>query len=170
MGAAERTAQALGRGIDLLGQCVSWLMLALVLLVAGNVLSRYLLGFSDVAMQELEWHLVVPIALLGMAYSIRRGGHVRVDVLYERFGPRLQAAVDVLTGVLIVLFAVVSIYLALPYVEQSYSIGESSPDPGGLENRWIIKACIPLGFLVLALQGVAMTIDSTLAFLRAPGR
>lgn len=170
MGAAERTAQAIGRGIDVLGQAVAWLMLALVLLVAGNVLSRYLLGFSDVALQELEWHLVVPIALLGMAYSIRRGGHVRVDVFYERFGPRLQAAVDVLTGLLIVLFAVVSIYLSVPYVEQSYSIGESSPDPGGLANRWIIKACIPLGFLVLALQGVAMTIDNVVAVLRAPGR
>ncbi|MBK1698540.1 TRAP transporter small permease subunit [Rhodovibrio salinarum] len=166
MGTAARTAirasRVLGRTIDHLGQAVAWLMLALVLLVAGNVLGRYLLGFSSVAAQELEWHLLVPIALLGMAYGIRRGGHVRVDVFYEHFGARKQAAVDLLTAVLTVLLAVVAIQLSIPYVEQAYRIGEGSPDPGGLANRFIIKACLPLGFLLLALQGVELAIESAL--------
>lgn len=160
--AAARTARRLGRTIDVIGQVTAWLMLALVLLVAGNVLSRYLLGFSSVAAQELEWHLLVPIALLGMAYGIRRGGHVRVDVFYEQFGTRLQAAVDLLTAVLTLAFALIAIQLSIPYVEQAYRIGEGSPDPGGLPYRFIIKGCLPLGFLLLALQGLQMTIESAL--------
>jgi TRAP-type mannitol/chloroaromatic compound transport system permease small subunit len=159
---AARTARLLGRTIDVIGQAAAWLMLALVLLVAGNVLGRYLLGISSVAAQELEWHLLVPIALLGMAYGIRRGGHVRVDVFYEHFGPRLQASVDLLTALLTLLFAVVAIQLSIPYAEQAYRIGEGSPDPGGLPHRFIIKSCLPLGFLLLALQAVQMTLESGL--------
>lgn len=159
---AARAARLLGVMIDRIGQATAWLMLALVLLVAGNVLSRYLLGFSSVAAQELEWHLLVPIAMLGMAYSIRRGGHVRVDVFYEHFNPRLQAGVDLLTALLALLFAVVALWLSIPYVEQAYRIGEGSPDPGGLPHRFLIKACLPLGFLLLALQAVSMALESGL--------
>ncbi|MBK1667730.1 hypothetical protein CKO28_06740 [Rhodovibrio sodomensis] len=159
---AARTARGLGRAIDRIGQVTAWLMLALVLLVAGNVLGRYLLGFSSVAAQELEWHLLVPIALLGLAYGIRRGGHVRVDVFYEHFGTRLQAAVDLLTALLTLLFALVAIQLSIPYVEQAYWIGEGSPDPGGLPHRFIIKGCLPIGFLLLALQGLQMALESAL--------
>jgi TRAP-type mannitol/chloroaromatic compound transport system permease small subunit len=90
-----------------------------------------------------------------MTYALQRGEHVRVDVFYARFGPRGQAAVDLLSAVLAVAFALLVVRYSLPYVQQSYSIGEVSNDPGGLPYRWALKALTPLGFALFALQAAA---------------
>jgi TRAP-type mannitol/chloroaromatic compound transport system permease small subunit len=105
--------------------------------------------------QELEWHLLAAVILLGMSYAIQRGDNVRVDVFYADFGPRLKFFVDLLSGVLMLLIAMLFIKLSWAYVMQSYSIGESSADPGGIPLRWLVKGLIPLGFALLALQSLA---------------
>ena len=74
-------------------------VLALVLMVACNVLLRYAFSWSPVAAQEFEWHLISPIALLGMAYAVYHRADVRVDFIYDRLGPRSQAAIDLASGV-----------------------------------------------------------------------
>jgi len=141
-----------------LGAAARLAVLALVLLVAGNVLLRYALSWSPVALQELEWHLVSPIALLGMAYAVHHRADVRVDFLYDRFGPRARAAIDLASGLLTLAVGLVVAWLAVPYALQAYAIGEGSPDPGGLPWRYLLKAFIPLGFAVLALQGLTDTV------------
>jgi len=148
----------LERVVVALGVATRLAVLALVLLVAGNVLLRYALAWSPVALQEIEWHLISPIALLGMAYAVHHRADVRVDFLYDRFGPRTRAAVDLASGMLTVAVGVTVAWLAVPYVLQAYDIGEGSPDPGGLPGRYLLKAFIPLGFSVLALQGLADTL------------
>ncbi len=154
------------RVIDALGRATSWLALAIVVLMAANVVLRYLFSIGSVWSQELEWHLLAPLILFGMSYALLHGEHVRVDVLYAGFTERNKLRVDLLSAGLCILISVVIIGLALKYVQQSYVIGEQSSDPGGLPYRWLLKALIPVGFLFLILQSVAVALG-TLGKLRA---
>ena len=144
--------------IDLVGAATLYLTLAMIGLVATNVLLRYSLSLGSVWAQELEWHLLATIILLGMSYSLQRSDNVRVDVFYAGFTPRRQFAVNLLSHGLLLFIALVFIKLSLGYVEQAWSIGERSTDPGGIPFRWAVKSLIPLGFGLLALQTVAATI------------
>ena len=136
------------------GRLASWLGLMLVLLVAFDVLARYLFAYGSVALQELEWHLLAATALIGMSYTLHRGEEVRVDILYARFRPSARRLVDLLTAALTLALSLIVIKLSLAYVNQSYALGEGSPDPGGLPYRFVLKALIPLGFMLLAIQAV----------------
>src|SRR5690606_38123116 len=140
---------------------------ALVLRVPANVLLRYAFSWSPVGLQEFEWHLVSPIALLGMAYAVHHRADVRVDFLYDNFGARGRALVDVASGLLTVAIGVAIAWLAVPYVIQAMEIGEGSPDPGGLPLRWLLKVFIPIGFSALALQGLVDTLRATARLLDA---
>ena len=141
--------------VEQMGGLARFCVLVLVLLVATNVILRYLFSIGPVSLQELEWHLVSPIALLGLAYSMKHRADVRIDFLYERFSVRGQAVVDVVASLLTVAIGAIIAWLALNYVSHSYQLGEGSPDPGGLGMRYMLKAFIPLGFFLLVIQGVA---------------
>jgi len=140
--------------VEWFGRWVAWLVLALVMLVAANVLARYLLSAGTVALQELEWHLMAVLALVGISYGINRGEEVRVDMLYAHFPPRTKAVVDAISALLMAAVALIMLKLSFGYVGQSYALREGSPDPGGLPYRFLLKAFIPLGFALLAAQGV----------------
>lgn len=153
---AERGARArIDRFTDVLGACTSWLALVIVLLMAGNVLLRYAFSVGTVWAQELEWHLLVPLVLFGMTYALRYGEHVRVDIVYARLSARRKLVVDLVSALLTVGVAVLIIWFSLHYVQQSYVIDEGSPDPGGIPHRFLVKGLIPVGFALLALQGLA---------------
>lgn len=145
------------------GRLTAWVGLGLVLLVAFDVLARYLFSYGTVALQELEWHILAVTALIGMSYGLHRGDDVRVDILYARMGSRKKALVDLLSAVLTLVLAAVIIKLSLPYVMQSYSLAEGSPDPGGLPHRFLLKAFIPIGFLLLAIQAAVQVHRMALA-------
>ncbi|WP_417816161.1 TRAP transporter small permease subunit [Thalassospira alkalitolerans] len=148
----------LGRIVDVAGWGAALSGLALVLVVGGNVLLRYVFNTGSVAMQELEWHLVSPIALLGMAYGLRHGGHVRVDFLYDRLSRRTRAGIDLFSALLMVVLGAAVIWLSIPYVGQSIMMAEGSPDPGGLPYRFLLKAFIPIGFGLLFVQAIAQAL------------
>jgi TRAP-type mannitol/chloroaromatic compound transport system permease small subunit len=163
---ARRVRVGIEGVIDLLGRATSWIALGIVLLMAVNVLLRYLFSEGSVWAQELEWHLLAPLILFGMSYALLHGEHVRVDVLYAHFGPRTKLLVDLLSAVLCIAISVAVIWLSLQYVQQSYVIDEQSPDPGGLTHRWLLKSLIPVGFSFLILQCVAIVLG-TIEKLRA---
>lgn len=152
MKASIRAVESL---VELMGGAARWCVLLLVLMVATNVILRYLFSIGPVALQEMEWHLVSPIALLGMAYAMKHRADVRIDFLYERFSVRKQAAVDLLASLLTVAVGGFIAWISLDYVGQSYRYEEGSPDPGGLPMRYVLKSFIPLGFALLFLQGLA---------------
>ena len=148
------------RFVDVLGVWTSWIALAIVGLMATNVLLRYLFSTGSVWAQELEWHLLVPLVLFGMSYALRHGDHVRVDIVYSRFSERGKTIVDLVSALLTLAISAIVIWLSIKYVQQAYVIDEGSPDPGGIPHRYIIKALIPVGFAVLLLQSVASALLS----------
>ncbi len=161
------------RGVDRLNQkigvFVSWLTTLLVLVVCYDVFTRYVMNNSMVAVQELQWHMFSVIFLIGAAFTLKENGHVRVDVFYARLSPRGQALVD-LVGCLLFLipFSLLVIYTSKTFVMMSWSIGEISPDPGGLPARYLLKAMIPAGFVLVLLQGIAMALRSFLVLTNRP--
>lgn len=150
--AVERGA---GRVLELAGWGAKISAMAIVVVVTANVALRYGLSMGTVAMQELQWHLVPPIAMLGMAYGLHNGEHVRVDVFYERMPRRLQGMIDLVTCILTVAIAAYLAWLAVPFVERSFNMGEGSANPSGLPYRYVLKAFLPVGFGLLAIQGGA---------------
>ena len=146
---------AIERFIALVGRATAWLALAIVLLMATNVVLRYLFSYGSVWSQELEWHLLVPLIMFSVAFALQQGEHVRVDVVYTRFSPRTQALVNVVAAVLCLAISALALWFSVKYVQQAYVINEESADPGGLTHRWVLKALIPAGFVLLGLQSVA---------------
>ena len=148
---------------------VSWLTSLLVLVVCYDVFTRYVLKNSIVAVQELQWHLFAVIFLVGAAYTLKHNRHVRVDVFYTRFSERTRGWIG-FTGSLIFLIplCILAIWTSRTFVATSYLIGETSPDPGGLPARFVLKSVIPIGFALLLLQGVALALGSLLKALGDP--
>ncbi|MDM0044488.1 TRAP transporter small permease subunit [Variovorax dokdonensis] len=160
--AARRVVGAIDKVVDRIGRAAAWLTLAIALLMAVDVLLRYGFSIGSVWAQELEWHLLSPLVLLGMTYALQKGDHVRVDVFYARYSPRTQAAVDLVAALLAIAFAFFVVRYSIAYVGQSYAINEVSADPGGLTHRWLLKALIPVGFALFAVQAFAQAIDALL--------
>lgn len=154
----KQLANGIDRFNEAVGRALSWLVLALTLLVAYDVTMRYFFQSGSIAIQELEWHLFSLIFLLGAAYTLKHDAHVRLDLFYKsRFMDARRRAWVNLAGSLLFLipFCVLVAVSAWPFVSQAYLFTEGSPDPGGLPFRWILKAAIPIGFLLLVAQGLA---------------
>jgi TRAP-type mannitol/chloroaromatic compound transport system permease small subunit len=163
MDSLKRLAGGLDAIIDFSGRVVSWLMLGLVLLMSTDVILRYFFSIGSVWSQELEWHLLSPIVLLALGYALLHDGHLRVDVVYVYYSQRQKHVIELATAVIGVVFAALVIYLSIHYVQQSYVIDEGSPDPGGLPHRYILKAIIPLGFVLLLVRFVAEALHAIVA-------
>jgi TRAP-type mannitol/chloroaromatic compound transport system permease small subunit len=161
---AEKLADLIDRFIDLVGRAVSWLALAVAIVMGTNVFLRYGFSASEIWAQELEWHLLVPLTLVGMSYALRHGEHVRVDVLFASFRNRTKHAINALSSVIAMIFSALVIWLSLAFVAQSWAIGESSPNPGGIGALYLMKAMIPLGFALLFLQSLAQAIRFSAAW------
>jgi TRAP-type mannitol/chloroaromatic compound transport system permease small subunit len=164
--AAERLAGRIDRFIDLVGRITAWSSFALALVMGGNVLLRYVFHTGTVWSQELEWHLMVPICLFGMSYALRHGEHVRVDVVFASFSQRAKNFVELISSLLLVAISLIVIWLSIPYVLQAWSVGEGSANPGGIPARYILKALIPTGFALMAIQGLSQAIRQYYALRR----
>jgi TRAP-type mannitol/chloroaromatic compound transport system permease small subunit len=152
-----RVAAAIEAVVEGVGRWVSWLAPVVVLLVFGIVLARYLFEIGSVAAGELALWLHACGFMVGAAFALKRDAHVRVDVLRPRFGERGRAAIELLGTLLFLLpFAVFMIWTSWHYVGAAWRIDEGSREPGGLGNVWLLKALIPIGGALLALQGIAM--------------
>lgn len=152
-------------GVDALtewiGQWLKWLVLFSSLISAGNALVRYALHTSSNAWLEIQWYMFGAMFLLAAGYALKHEEHVRVDVFYSRMSPRTQAWVDVFGGIFFLMpMAIIIAWMSIPMVVNSIRIWEHSSDPGGL-LRWPIKICIPLGFALLGLQGLAEIVKKT---------
>jgi TRAP-type mannitol/chloroaromatic compound transport system permease small subunit len=148
-----------------IGRSVAWLGLAAVLVCTVTASARYALNIGSNAWLELQWYLNSAVFLLVAAYTLKRGEHVRIDVLAGRFPPRVQAWIEIVGSLFFLLPTVIIIaWFSWPSLVNSMTIGEYSSDPGGL-IRWPVRMLIPLAFTLLGLQGVSEIIKRV-AFLR----
>jgi len=155
-----------------IGQALKWLVLASSLISAGVAVVRYGLHTGSNAWLEIQWYMFGAMFLLGAGYALKHEEHVRVDIFFSKMTPRVQAWVDVVGAILFLMpTAVIIAWMAVPMVVNSYKIMEYSNDPGGL-LRWPIKICIPIGFTLLAVQGLAEIIKkyAIARGLREPGK
>ena len=144
-----------------IGKAISWLSLLLVLVIVVDVAMRYIFSITSAASFELEWHLFAVIFLLGAAYTLQQDKHVRVDVFYHRFSEKGKAWVNLVGSLTLLLpFCIVAFWESLSFVQSSYVFRETSPDPGGLPARYVIKAAIPTGFFLLGLQAISEFLKS----------
>jgi TRAP-type mannitol/chloroaromatic compound transport system permease small subunit len=147
------------------GRAVSWLTTILVVLVCFDVITRYF--FSDTAawIMELEWHLFALIFLFGAGYAFKHDKHVRVDLFYAKFSPKDRALVNIIGTLLFLIpWCLLVIYWSYEYALISYNVGETSPDPGGLPARYVIKFCVSIGMVFLLLQGISVFFKNLLIY------
>ncbi len=153
---------ALSRTIDMLneyaGRGACWLVLACILISAGNAVARYGFNLSSNAFLEIQWYLYSLVFLGAAGYTLKHNAHVRIDLIAGRLTPRTQAWIDIF-GHLFMLLPVCAIMLWFGWAAfvESYRINEISTDAGGL-LRWPIKLVVPAAFALLILQGVSETI------------
>jgi TRAP-type mannitol/chloroaromatic compound transport system permease small subunit len=152
-------ALALSHAIDRISAAAawiaSWLVLLACLISAGNAMSRYLFSASSNAWLEIQWQMFAGIFLLGAAHVLKLNEHVRVDLLYGSRSERGMLWTDVIGFVLFYFPAVLFIlYLSWPFFVMSFRSGEVSANAGGL-TLWPAKLLLPVGFTLLALQGVS---------------
>ena len=150
---------ALSRLIDCLnrwvGRTTVWLILCSVLISAGNAVVRKAFGVSSNAWLEAQWYLFAVIVLFGASQTLRLNGHVRVDLFYGQLTPRAQVWLDLVCLALFLMPASLLLTgMSWTVFAESWRIGEVSSNAGGLV-RWPVKLVLPLGFGLLALQGLA---------------
>lgn len=168
MNAMLRLAHGIDAVNEHIGRAAIWLILIVVVISAGNAVSRFALNLSSNAMLEIQWYLFSAVFLFCAAYVLKRNEHIRIDVIAGRLSDRTQNWIDVF-GVLVFLLpmALMIAYLSWPVFMNAWNSGELSPNPGGLV-RWPVRLMLPIGFALLILQAIAELIKRV-AFLAGAG-
>lgn len=157
----------LSRAIDWLnarfGVIANWLVLLACLISAGNAGSRYVFSVSSNGWLEIQWYMFGAMVLLGAPYTLKANEHVRVDLIYGLASERARIWIDIVGGLLFLLpICAILIYFTWPWFVDSWKINEVSANAGGLV-RWPVKLMLPVGFALLALQGVSEIIKRVAA-------
>jgi TRAP-type mannitol/chloroaromatic compound transport system permease small subunit len=163
---------ALSRAIDWLnsriGLAVIWLVLIAVLISAANAIMRKAFDMSSNAFLETQWYLFSAIFLLCSPFTLLHNQHIRIDVIAGRLSPRTQAWIDIFGTVFFLMpMALLIMYLSWPVFMRSWNINEVSSNAGGLVI-WPARLLVPVGFFLLALQGISQLIK-LVAYLRGQG-
>jgi len=157
----NRIADAIDSLTGLIGRTVAWLALAIVLLQFVLVLARYLFGVGSIWLNESVMYGHATLFLMAAAWTLQAGGHVRVDVFYAEAGPRTRAAIDLVGSLLLLLpFALLLLYLSLPFAARSWAVLERSQETSGLPFVYLLKTLVPVFAVLMALQGIAQAIRS----------
>ena len=149
----------LSRAIDWLnarfGVIANWLVLLACLISAGNAGSRYLFSQSSNGWLEIQWYMFGGMVLLGAPYTLKMNEHVRVDLVYGLVSERTRLWIDIIGGCLFLLpICAILIFFTWPWFVESWIINEASSNAGGLV-RWPVKLLLPVGFALMALQGIS---------------
>jgi TRAP-type mannitol/chloroaromatic compound transport system permease small subunit len=146
-----------------LGHLANWMIVVACLISAANAMVRYAFDMSSNAWLEVQWYLFAGVVMLGTSYTLRLNEHVRVDILYTHLSERGKEWLDLLGAVLFLIpSALIIAWLSWPFFRESWAIQEYSTNAGGL-LRWPVKILIPLGFVLLALQGLSEIIKRAAA-------
>jgi TRAP-type mannitol/chloroaromatic compound transport system permease small subunit len=151
-----------------IGRTVAWLAFAVVLVQFALVLARYVFGLGSIWLSETVVYGHATLFMLAAAWTLRVGGHVRVDVFYADAAPHARARIDLAGALLLLLpFALVLLWLSTPYAARSWAILERSQETSGLPLVFLLKTLIPVFAVLMALQGIAQAIRAWRALGRA---
>jgi TRAP-type mannitol/chloroaromatic compound transport system permease small subunit len=154
---------------DRTGRWVAWLALAMALVTAVIVVMRYGFNINSIFAQEAVVYMHGSLFMLGAAYALKNGAHVRVDIFYRDFSPRGRAWVNSLGGIVFLMPLCIFILISSwDYVTGSWAIREISPEPGGIPAVFLLKTLLPLLAINLFLQGLAETLRSALILVEQP--
>ncbi|MEC9492720.1 TRAP transporter small permease subunit [Flexistipes sp.] len=144
-----------------LGYLTAFATVLMVINVFVDAMGRYLFDWGSVGLQEMEWHLLSVVILLGIPYALMEEGHVRVDVIYDRLGHRKRAVINIIgTIIFIMTFSLLIASGSISFVVEAFVSGETSNDPGGLPYRWIVKSLIPFSFFLLAFMSIGYIVKN----------
>jgi TRAP-type mannitol/chloroaromatic compound transport system permease small subunit len=162
----QRVADGIDRINAAAGRVASWCCLFVVAMEFAIVVMRYVFGVGSIAAHESVLYAQAALFLLAGAWTLRAGGHVRIDIFYGAAKPRSRAIID-LFGALVFLipFAAAVAFLSIPYVARSWAILEHSREASGLPFIYLFKTLIPLFAVLIGLQGVAQAIRAALALI-----
>jgi TRAP-type mannitol/chloroaromatic compound transport system permease small subunit len=142
-----------------IGRTVAWACLLVVVVQFTVVVMRYALGLGSIWLTETIIYGHAAVFMLASAWTLRDGGHVRVDIFYADAGPRRRALIDLCGALLLLLpFMLVLLWFALPYVSRSWAILETSRETSGLPWVYLLKTLIPAFAVLMALQGISQAI------------
>ena len=137
------------------GVIANYLVLFAALISAGNAGSRYVFSESSNGWLEIQWYMFAGMVLLGGPYTLKMNEHVRVDLVYGMVSERTRIWIDIIGGLLFLLpICVILTYFTWPWFVDSWNIDEQSSNAGGLV-RWPVKLLMPVGFALMAIQGVS---------------
>ncbi len=143
------------------GKTISWLSVVLIAVIIVDVLLRYFFNVTSAGSMELEWHLFAAVFLLSAGWTLKEDRHVRVDLFYQGLNDRQKAMINLIGSLFFLLpFCWVGFTESLSFVESSFAVRETSPDPGGLPARYVIKGTIPVSFFLLGLQSLSLSLRS----------
>ena len=146
-----------------LGRVANWMILVACLISAANAMIRYAFDESSNAWLEIQWYLFAGVVMLGASYTLQRNEHVRVDILYMQLSERGKEWLDLIgTALFLIPSCLIIGWLSWPFFYESWHILETSPNAGGL-IRWPVKLLVPIGFALLALQGLSEIIKRAAA-------
>ncbi|TWD46707.1 TRAP-type mannitol/chloroaromatic compound transport system permease small subunit [Agrobacterium vitis] len=149
----------LSRSVDRLseffGRIAEYLVLLCCLISAGNAIIRYIFNISSNGWLEIQWYLFAYVVLVGASHTLRKNGHVRVDLVYGAVSERKRLWIDTigLTFFLLPVCAYMT-FLCWPFFWLSFTQNEMSSNAGGL-LRWPVKLILVAGFALLVLQGLS---------------
>jgi len=168
MQALLKVSRLIDRLNEFLGRWVAWLVLAAVLLSAGNAIVRKVFNSSSNSLLELQWYFFSAVFLLCAGYTLLRNEHVRIDIIMGRFSARVQTWIDVLGTIFFLIpMALLFIYMSWPVFIRTYTHGEISTNAGGL-LIWPARLLVPIGFTLLLLQGFSELVKR-IAYLAGAG-
>ncbi|HKS65214.1 MAG TPA: TRAP transporter small permease subunit [Xanthobacteraceae bacterium] len=163
MGVLLRLSRAIDWLNEQFGVVANWMVLLACLISAGNAGSRYLFSESSNGWLEIQWYLFAGMVLLGGPYTLKMNEHVRVDLVYGMVSERTRIWIDIIGGLLFLLpICVILVYFTWPWFVESWRINETSTNAGGL-IRWPVKLLLPVGFVLMALQGISEIIKRVAA-------
>src|SRR3974390_1300282 len=146
----NRLANQIDRLTTAVGRAAAWLALFIVLLQFALVIGRYIFGFGSIWLSETVIYAHAALFLFGAAWPVKVGGNVRVDVFYAYASPRTRAWIDVAGALLFLLpFALVLLWLSLPFAARSWAILETAQGTSGLPFGFPLKSFIPLFWAVV---------------------
>lgn len=143
------------KGLENISELISLVLVLLVFLIVFDLSNRYLFSNGSIALQELEWHLFDTIMLSSLFFTLKHNGHVRVDIIYSKLSEKWKSYIDIISHIFFIIpFSILIIYFSYGFVELSFLQNEISPNPNGLEYRFIVKSLILFGFFLLIIQSI----------------